>query len=514
MAISSSPPFQKTRRHRRKVSQAPVLWKSKYRRLRQLGAWRRLLADNRAGAITVRKAQATFKCAEKSSTRAQKKNLAKTVLNTSAGSSVEKRPLCNELVDGEMQKRVEKRACAPETTHAACGGETIQQMSTVSQSSFRPLGSRFWRDPSAAVLALTVSAAASGSQRKAAKKSSQASVATSAPPAKPKLDVSAEIQRILAVEGPEQVLNIGQGENDEDVVSQAWKRLVLLLHPDKLQCLDEKSREAGADALHIVHNAKEEMKRRSQESCAEVPLQPIPDGSACLLDGGSGSRKYEVKWKIPETVDPQRPVEKYEVWGAKYFSQAGDSFDWVLLATLPALQTHFVLVEEAPTQQDVMWAADRVRRQTLPLSVQAVNGKGSSEALTFEMPWARSFPWLQGTQSVVCPRCCQLSQRRGAYSKCGGCGFSVPAENALILRCPDCQGEVLWSHAGSQLSCTCCLKKLGGASAQEQWKKPRQPMGPPPQHGSGPQSSPRWGPRGGHGGGYGGGGRSGGRPWY
>jgi hypothetical protein len=294
--------------------------------------------------------------------------------------------------------------------------------------------------------------------------------------------------------------------------------LVLHLHPDKLHSLDEEMRAAGADALHAVHNAKEEMKRRSQEACAEVPQQPVPDGNAIVLSKGSGSRKVEVRWKIPESSDPQRPVEKYEVWGAKYFSEAGDPFDWVLLASLPPLQTHFVLVEEAPTQQDVMWAADRIRRKTLPLSVNAVNGKGPSEALTFEMNWAgtdarnAAFPWLQGGSSVICPQCCQVSVRKGAWSRCGGCGFYVPTEHALILRCPTCQGEVLWSHAASQLSCTCCFKKFGGAAAsanakalgrgefaQQQWKgAARPPTKPPPGLGSGRAGAGRSG---------------GGRPW-
>jgi hypothetical protein len=325
-------------------------------------------------------------------------------------------------------------------------------------------------------------------------------------PPKPKLNIEEEICRILTAETPFEVLGLAVGESNEDTINQAWKRLVLHLHPDKLQCLDAETRKAGSEALHSVRAAKDEMKQKCQEICAEVPVQPLPDGQARLLESVSGSRKYEIKWKLPESQDPNRPIQSYEVWGPKYFSAAGEPYDWVNMATLPALQSHFVLVEEAPTQQDVMWAADRVRRQTLPLCVNAVNGKGPSEALSFEMPWATTFPWLQGTGSVICPRCCQLSKRRGAYSKCGGCGFSIPAENSLVVRCPECQGEVLWSHGGSQLSCTCCFKKLGGVPAQEQWKQGRQPIRPTPNHGSGPQNSPRWG-RGG------GGGRSGGRAW-
>lgn len=304
-------------------------------------------------------------------------------------------------------------------------------------------------------------------------------------PCKPRLDASSEIRRIFDAQSPEAVLSVPPGSSEE-VVNQAWKQLVLLLHPDKLQRLGTEVQETGAEALQLVHSAKEEMKRQFQEVCVEVPAEPLPDGLPRCLAKVSGSRKYEVRWKLPVCQDPQRPVEKYEIWGPKYFSEPGEPFDWVLLASLPALQAHFVLVEEAPTQQDVMWAADRVLRPTLPLVVNAVNGRGPSTQLTFELPWATEFPWLQGTPSVICPRCCQLSQRRGAWSKCGGCGFSVPAENALVIRCPECQGEVLWSHRGAELSCSCCFKKFGGATAQGQWKSPQPPKHAPPTAGHGP----------------------------
>jgi hypothetical protein len=319
--------------------------------------------------------------------------------------------------------------------------------------------------------------------------------ADSAPP-KPRLDASAEIERIYEAETPEEVLNLAPGEQSEEVVTQAWKQLMLLLHPDKLQRLSEELHAKGAEALDCVNNAKEELKRRQQEVSAEVPLEPKADGPARLLSTESGSRKIELKWHLPTSQEPGRPVEKYEIWGPKYFSEAGEPFDWVLLASIPPLQSHFVLVEEAPTQQDVMWAADRVCRSTLQLSVNATNGRGASTPLTFEVPWATKFPWLQGARSVLCPRCCQLSQRRGAWSKCGGCGFSIPAENSLVVRCSDCQGEVLWSHSGSQLSCSSCFKKIGGVAAKDTLKQPVPPSRPPPGHGYG-TSRGSWGRTGG-----------------
>jgi len=462
----------RTRSSRRKVqkSSSHKLWKSKYRRIRQLGAWCRSKAASRKGLSTLGSCGVSEQ--------------------GSSASTAQENP---EVVRGR------KRSCA-NGPHGGSDAGCVEKQRRKKQC----------LNSDVCTLALIAGLRSASCCRNATKKQETSCPSSQALPARPKLDAAAEIQRLHAAASPEEILNIDQGEMDDEVVSQAWKQLVLLLHPDKLQCMDEEAREAGAQALHAVHDAKEEMKRRFQQACAEVPLQPLPDGKARLLDGASGSRKYEVKWNTPESMDPQRPVEKYEVWGPKYFSEAGDSFDWVLLATLPSLQTHFVIVEEAPTQQDVMWAADRVRRQTLPLQVYAANGKGSSEALTFDMPWGTVFPWLQGTASVLCPRCCQLSQRRGAWSKCGGCSFSIPAENGITLRCPEFQGEVLWSHGGSQLSCTCCLKKFGGAAAKDHVKQPRAPIPPPPQHGSGPQSSPRWGSAGGGRLVHVGGGRSGG----
>lgn len=410
----------------------PMLWKSKYRRLKQVSEWHRCSGQD----------EALQPCSTKRISKQPRSN---------------RKRSCERSVSEDTPSSCKIISERPRNDRSA----TIlpQELRQEADQRMRP-------DPSASILALAASSR-STSGGHAAKKQ-RVACPSPMPPAKPRLDVAAEIYRILASGSPEEALNLAIGESNEDAVSQAWKQLVLVLHPDKLQCLDEELRDAGADALHFVHNAKEELKRRSQEVCAEVPEQPLPDGRAHLLDGASGSRKYEIKWKLPESQDPKRPVEKYEVWGPKHFSEAGDSFDWVLLQTLPPLQGHFVLVEEAPTQQDVMWAGDRVRRETLPLSVHAVNGRGSSEALTFDLPWAAAFKWLQGTACVLCPRCCQLSQRRGAWSRCGGCNFSIPAENTIVVRCPECHGEVLWSHGGAQLSCTCCFKKLGGALAQQQ----------------------------------------------
>lgn len=294
------------------------------------------------------------------------------------------------------------------------------------------------------------------------------------------LSLEEEVSRVLAAESPEDVLGVTD-YGDEAAVSRAWKRLMLKLHPDKACSVDDQARDACAEALVRVHEAKDDLRQRQQAYAAEVPLAPEMERFPHCQEACRGARKYEVAWKALERQDPCRPVEKYEVWGPKYFSDAGEPYDWILLATLPPLQTHFVLVEEAPTQQDVMWAADRVRRATLPLMVYAANGKGQSEALTVELPWAEDFPWLHGALSVLCPSCHRLCPRRGAFTPCLGCRGGIPAQTTLVLRCKECQGEVLWvtSVDGRQkLSCTCCSDDVVSAlplhppsGGGQQWQK-------------------------------------------
>mmetsp|Transcript_42991 Transcript_42991/g.98772 ORF Transcript_42991/g.98772 Transcript_42991/m.98772 type:complete len:522 (-) Transcript_42991:99-1664(-) len=291
------------------------------------------------------------------------------------------------------------------------------------------------------------------------------------------------VERILAAELPEDVLGINSGASD-DAVSGAWKLLVLMLHPDKLsRLLDDAGRAAGAEALQRVHMAKDELRQRDQQKHCSVPVPPEQAQGPRCTSSVHRDRKYEIHWSVPPHQDPNRPVERYEVWGPRCFSDLdGEPADWVLLVSLSNRQSHFVLVEQAPTQQDVMWAADRVLRPTLPLAVHACNGAGSSEPCVFELPWATAFPWLRGTPSVVCQHCLRLNMRREPWVQCNGCGKAVGSENAVVMRCPECQGEVLWSGLGS-LGCTSCLrpvaKEIGGRGA----KGPKPPLGPPPGRG-------------------------------
>eukprot|EP00927_Polykrikos_kofoidii_P050469 TRINITY_DN44385_c0_g1_i1.p1 TRINITY_DN44385_c0_g1~~TRINITY_DN44385_c0_g1_i1.p1 ORF type:complete len:562 (-),score=69.34 TRINITY_DN44385_c0_g1_i1:238-1923(-) len=333
------------------------------------------------------------------------------------------------------------------------------------------------------------------------------------------LDPFEEIQRILNAEEAVDILNIthdDDGVPTEALVIRAWKRLVLLLHPDKLHHLDAAIRGKGADALHKVHSAKDALRQQTQQAFADVPDEPVASGYRYIEDI-PGHRKIEISWKLPEIQDLNRPIEKYEVWGPRYFSEAGDPFDWVMLATLPPLQSQFVIVEESPTQQDVMWAADRVLRPTLPLTVHAVNGRGASEALTLEVPWASHFAWLCGTPSVLCRGCLRLQPYSGLSAKCMCCGFFIDSESRIVARCHECQGELLWSQNGNgSLGCSCCLRLVAESSACR---------GPAPSFhgrsvpfprrvsGSGPCRSAPLGGRGGRGHGGWGGRASGGHGW-
>lgn len=297
-------------------------------------------------------------------------------------------------------------------------------------------------------------------------------------------DVEAIISRILAAESPESVLGIDNA-TDEVEVLRAWKALVLHLHPDKVASLSEWVRTEAANALQMVHEAKEEIKRKQQETTAEVPDMPQPEttgGRFRLNCAKVGERKFELRWKPHTNTDPLKPVERYEIWGPRIFSEAGEPFEWILLATCPPLQNSFVFVEEAPTQQDVMWAADKVRVPYLPINVYSCNGKGSSEPCTYELPWGEKFAWLKGVQSLLCSSCNTVNVAWDDCVQCTNCGGS--ASIPIILRCPECHGEALWDDNGTTLSFRCCGKVA--AQAQHKWgaTKKQHWQGKPGRHGA------------------------------
>lgn len=287
--------------------------------------------------------------------------------------------------------------------------------------------------------------------------------------------VEAIISRILAAESPEDVLGIDSGA-DEATVLRAWKTLVLPLHPDKVASLSEWARREAPNALQLVHEAKDELRRRQQEVSAQVPNMPEPETKGGRFNcscAKAGARKFELRWKPHTNADPHKPVERYEIWGPKIFSEQGEAFEWILLATLPPLQNSFVFVEEAPTQQDVMWAADKVRIPYLPINIYACNGRGASEPCTIELPWGEKFPWLKGVQSLLCPSCCTVNAAWDDCVRCTNC--SGTASVPFILRCPQCHGEALWDDKGTTLSFRCC----GTVAAQfrQQQQSKQQKMG-------------------------------------
>lgn len=246
---------------------------------------------------------------------------------------------------------------------------------------------------------------------------------------------------------------------------KAWKRLMLNLHPDKLQNCTEDEKAAAAEALHSVHKAKEEFREFTQASGAvDVPEQLQADGRPVCTRNQPGQRRYECRWVVPEQVDPARPVEKFEVYGPRVFAHTGEPMEWVLLATLPRLEGCFVFVEESPTQQEVMWAGDRMRVPAVPLTVYGCNGRGRSEALYFQLPWLMKFPWLQGIQSLICRHCCAVMPRPGGKLDklpCTSCGQMLSTTTAaIIIRCPKCQGEALWDNGQNRLDCRVCGRQI------------------------------------------------------
>lgn len=279
----------------------------------------------------------------------------------------------------------------------------------------------------------------------------------------------AEVDRISSATSAAEVLNIPK-EADEAALQRAWKALIFLLHPDKLSQLPPAEQAAATEAWHAVHQARQEFQESMQASGeVEVPTTPVALGRPLCTGTHRGQRRYECRWSIPEVRDSRSPVEKYEVYGPRIFAHTGEPMEWTLLATLPRREGCFVFVEESPMQQEVMWAGDRARAPAVPLTVYAANGRGKSEALYFQLPWAGKFPWLsQGLASVLCRHCCLVQPRAGGEGKqqCGCGAWISPGASAVVLRCPKCHGEALWDGAGSRLDCRACGRHMADGKGQ------------------------------------------------
>lgn len=292
----------------------------------------------------------------------------------------------------------------------------------------------------------------------------------SSPGPKPKINLMAEVSRILAAATPAEVLGIAEDADDASL-NKAWKRIAFHLHPDKLSNYSEDDRRSAADAFVSLHKAREEFRESAQKSGqVEVPDMPTTSTKPTCTRNVPGQRRWECGWDVPESREKEKPIEKYEVYGPRIFSHEGEPMEWALLATLPRLESVFIFVEESPAQQEVMWAADRIRAPAVPLTVYAVNGRGRSEALYVQLPWANKFPWLtQGFPCMVCRQCCAiLPQRSNDKTQCASCGGWVsPSATAIQVRCTKCHGEALWDNAGSRLDCRLCGRNIvTGASRQ------------------------------------------------
>lgn len=291
--------------------------------------------------------------------------------------------------------------------------------------------------------------------------------------ATPRRSVANEAARIAAAFTPAEVLGVKPDAGDEEL-ARAWKRLLLVIHPDKLSACSEEVRATAAQALEDARKAHEELRQTAQAAgCVEVPCQPEADGKPTCTGSQPGKRRYELRWQVPGVADATKPIEKYEVYGPRIFAHTGEPMEWALLATLPRLQGCFVFVEESPSQQEVMWAGDRHRVASVPLTVHAVNGRGRSEALYFHLPWQKKFPWLEGVPSILCRHCCtlqpKLSFEPGQKVPCGSCGASLsPNSTAVTVRCPKCHGEALWDSSLGRLDCRLCGRHLASNPSRKQ----------------------------------------------
>eukprot|EP00913_Durusdinium_trenchii_P017444 g16395.t1 len=125
----------------------------------------------------------------------------------------------------------------------------------------------------------------------------------------------------------------------------------------RLQSLDSSTRSRGAEALHEVHAAKEELRRRAQEACAEVPAQPMRGSAPRCLDATPGTRKYEISWVLPEVQDTSVEVLHWMLFGLQTprqiqsfrhpgFLRAIDAMGWKTIHPIPFVNKIHSMAED------------------------------------------------------------------------------------------------------------------------------------------------------------------------
>mmetsp|Transcript_30535 Transcript_30535/g.83882 ORF Transcript_30535/g.83882 Transcript_30535/m.83882 type:complete len:423 (+) Transcript_30535:71-1339(+) len=242
-------------------------------------------------------------------------------------------------------------------------------------------------------------------------------------------DLEAEVTRILSADSSIEVFfGIGSREvfaTDEDVVRE-WKRRVRWLHPDKIQGFGLEFRKNAVEALHRLHLARDDLRTEVQWRSNHIFVPEAPElvGTPTCTIAERGRRQYAFSWRALHSMDKNKPIEEFQVWGPRAFARSGMVSAWVRLALLPPLQGHFVFVEEDSLQQAVMREADRAQLITLPIALHAVNGRGCSDPLIVSLPWSSNFPWVQGGVASQAPGHAQSSRAWKGLAP-GACGAQV-----------------------------------------------------------------------------------------
>lgn len=157
-------------------------------------------------------------------------------------------------------------------------------------------------------------------------------------------------------------------------VQKAYRSLMKLLHPDKLQSCPQ-----AACAVQLVREAKQQCERNLSKLMAPGPVSNLRYTAISMTPG---SRRFQVSWTPPESRE-LAPVKKYVV---SVFDPAygKDLTVQVMEPDYSEEQRRFVPVDELTTfelleadlaKMIVLW-----RQPTAKLQVAAANEAGRSEA--------------------------------------------------------------------------------------------------------------------------------------